>query len=62
VKLCGAGAQARRRKGDVASGDGNNQALGGAWFKWSASDDVRGDKSLLLGGVAIKVTAHTPAS
>lgn len=26
------------------------------------ADDVRGDKLLLLGGVAPKFTAHTPAS
>ena len=30
-------------------------------FKLSVADDVRGGWLLLLGGVASKITAHTPA-
>ena len=48
--------------GGVAARKGDNQALGGAWFYVLETDDVRGDRLLLLGGVAIKITAHTPAS
>ena len=48
--------------GGVAARKGDNQALGGAWFYVLEADDVRGDKLLLLGGVANKITAHTPAS
>ena len=47
--------------GGVAARKGDNQALGGAWFYVLEADDVRGDKLLLLGGVANKITAHTPA-
>lgn len=51
----------KRRAAALLTRAGDNQALGGAWFYVSTVDDVRGDWLLLLGGVAYKVTAHTPA-
>jgi len=62
VELYGAGAQTYRRAAALLHGKAINQALGGAWFYVLETDDVRGDKLLLLGGVAKNVTAHTPAS